>query len=78
MKKTYILNTKDYLLEPYHSDSIAGDTLLATPKMATVQSCLSSMKTQALLATSLSVPAYRRFCTSLILRRISYGFPSRI
>lgn len=32
MKKTYILNTKDYLLEPYHSDSIAGDTLLAMPK----------------------------------------------
>ena len=32
MKKTYVLNTKDYLLEPYHRDPIAGDTLLATPK----------------------------------------------
>lgn len=32
MKKTYILNTEDYLLEPYQNDPIAGDMLLATPK----------------------------------------------
>ena len=32
MKKTYILDTKDYLLEPYRRDAIAGDTLLATPR----------------------------------------------
>lgn len=32
MKKVYIRNTKDYLLEPYRHDPIAGNLLLATPK----------------------------------------------
>lgn len=32
MKKTYILNTKDYFLEPFYRDPVAGDTLLAAPK----------------------------------------------